>query len=61
MFEELTVLKEPTETKDYIITGCDHDKGTLDITEATVKDKKDWSDPDKIEYKELTISIPAAG
>lgn len=61
VFEELTVLKEPTETKDYIITGCDHDKGTLDVTEATVKDKKDWNDPDKIEYKELTIPIPAAG
>ncbi|MCR5346752.1 MAG: hypothetical protein K6E38_03165 [Fretibacterium sp.] len=60
-FEELTILKKATDTVDYIIIGCDHDEGTLDINESSVKDMKDWSDSDKIEYKEMTIPIPAAG
>ena len=59
--EELIILKEATETKDYIITGCDHDEGTIDITEGSVKNKNDWSDPDKIQYNEITIPFPTAG
>ena len=59
--DELTVLKEATEKKNYFITGYDEDKGVIELNEASVKDKKDWSDPDKIEYKEITVEIPAAG
>ena len=59
--EKLVVLKEATETKNYFITGCDHDTGVIDLNEASVKDKKDWGDPDKVEYKEITVETPAAG
>ena len=61
VFEELTVLKEATETKNYFITGYDHDTGVIDLNEASVKDTKDWGDPDKIKYKEITVETPAAG
>jgi hypothetical protein len=61
VFDELSILKEATETKDYFITGCDYDKGTVDVSESSVKNKKDWNNQDKIEYKELTVPIPAAG
>ena len=58
---ELTVLKEATETKDYFITGYDHDTGVIDVSEGSVKDEKDWNNPDKIEYKDITVETPAAG
>ena len=59
VFEELNILKEATETKDYFITG--YDAGDIDVSEGSVKDKKDWNDPDKIEYKDITVETPAAG
>ncbi len=58
---ETFILKEATETTDYFITGYDHDTGVIDVSESIVKDKKDWNDSDKIEYKEITIETPAAG
>ena len=61
VFEELNILKEATETKDYFITGFDHDAGTIDVSEGSVKDKKDWNNPDKINYKDITVETPAAG
>ncbi len=61
VFEELNILKEATETKDYFITGYDHDNGTIDVSEGSVKDKKDWNDPDKINYRDITVETPAAG
>ena len=59
--DDLIIIKEATETKNYMITGCDHEEGTLDVNEASVKDKKDWGDDNKINYKESTVPIPAAG
>ena len=59
VFEELSILKEATETKDYFITG--YDAGNIDVSESSVKDQKDWNNPDKIEYKDITIETPAAG
>jgi hypothetical protein len=58
---EVFVLKEATEAKDYVIMGYDDNKGTIDLMERTVRDKKDWSDQDKIEYNETSVPIPAAG
>lgn len=59
--EELYVLEEATETQDFILTGIDHEKGVLEVLERSVKDKKDWDDAEKVEEKETTIPIPAAG
>ena len=61
VFDELSILKEATETKDYFITGCDYDTGVVDVSESSVKDKKDWNDQEKIKYNDITIPIPAAG
>lgn len=58
---DLVILKNATETKNYFITGYDYETGVIDITESSVKNKNDWSDPDKIEYKEITVETPAAG
>ena len=61
VFDELNIIKEATETKDYFITGCDYDTGVVDVSESSVKDKKDWNDQEKIKYNDITIPIPAAG
>ena len=55
------LLVEATETKDCILTGVDHEKCVLEVLERSVKDKKDWDDAEKVEEKETTIPIPAAG
>ena len=59
--EELSVIREATETQDFILTGVDHEKRVLEVQERSVKDKKDWDDAEKVEEKETTIPIPAAG
>lgn len=61
VMEELFVLVEATETQDCILTGVDHEKCVLEVLERSVKDKKDWDDAEKVEEKETTIPIPAAG
>ncbi|MBO4369346.1 MAG: hypothetical protein J5803_04530 [Desulfovibrio sp.] len=58
---ELIILKEATETKNYFVNGYDADAGTLDVVEGSVADKKDWNDKKKIKFKEITLPIPAAG
>ncbi len=58
---ELIVIKKATPLKNYIISGCDHEGGTMDITEGSVKIPRDWSKPDRIKYRELNVPIPAAG
>lgn len=59
--DELIVLKEATETRSYMVAGCDHDEGMAEISEASVKDEKDWANVDKIEYEDISVPIPAAG
>lgn len=59
--EELTVLREATETQDFILSGVEHEEGVLKVQERSVKDKKDWDDEEKVEGKVTTIPIPAAG
>ncbi len=58
---ELTVIKKATPVKNYIISGCDYEGGTMDITEGSVKIPGDWSKPGRIKYRELNVPIPAAG
>ncbi len=58
---ELIFIKKASPIKDYIITGCDHEGGMLDITERSVKIPGDWGNESMIEYKELNVPIPAAG
>ena len=59
--DHLTVIKEAEATKNYVIAASDFEEGTLVIIEYSVKDEKDWADEDKVEEKELTVPIPAAG
>ena len=56
----MSVLKEATETKNYMIAGYgyDYDTGVIDINEASVKNKKDWNSADKIDYREITVETP---
>ncbi len=61
VIKKLIPVREATETQDYLLTGVDHDTGKLEILERSVKDTKDWNAPDRIEEKELSIPIPAAG
>ena len=58
---ELIVIKKATAVNDYIISGVDHEGGTLDITESSVKNPKDWGSENRIKYREFTVPIPAAG
>ena len=50
-----------TETRNFTVTECDRDSGTLEIWEHFVKDAKDWEDEAKIEDRDFRIEIPAAG
>ena len=59
--EELTVLREATETQDFILSGVEHEEGVLKVQERSVKDKKDWDDEEKVEGKVTTIPIPVVG
>lgn len=59
--EMLTVIREATATRNYIVNGCDHNGEMLDVWEHSVKDEKDWADEDKIEYKGHKVPVPAAG
>ena len=60
---ELTVFEEATatSTRNFVVTGCDDESGTLEIWEHFVKDEKDWEDEGKIEERDFRIPIPAAG
>ncbi len=59
--EELSVIREATETQDFILIGVEHEEGVLEVQERSVKDKKDWDDEEKVEGKMTKIPIPAAG
>ena len=59
--EELFVLSEATETQDYILVGVNHEEGLLEVLERSVKKVKDWDDEQKVEDKDMTVPIPAAG
>ncbi len=59
--EELFMVKEATETQDYTLIGVDHEGGTMDILERSVKSVEDWNDVDKIEDTTISVPIPAAG
>ena len=59
--EELIVIKEATATRNYLLAGFDHETGMLELHEVFVKDEKDWADGEKIEDREITVPIPAAG
>lgn len=59
--EELFVLSEATETQDYMLIGVNHEEGVLEVLERSVKKAKDWDDEKKVEDKEMTVPIPAAG
>ena len=56
-----TVLKQATDTKNYIVTVCDEENGTLKIWEHFVKNVKDWNDEKKVKDRAFSIPIPAAG
>ena len=59
--DELIVIKEASATKNYLLAGFDHETGTLELHEVFVEDEKDWADGEKIEDREITVPIPAAG
>ncbi len=55
------VIKEASATKNYLLAGFEHETGTLELHEVFVKDEKDWADGEKIDSREITAPIPAAG
>ncbi len=59
----LTVFEETTatSTRNFVVTECDEESGTLEIWEHFVKDEKDWEEEGKIEDRDFRIPIPAAG
>ena len=61
VMEEMFLVKEATETQDYILIGVDHEGGTVEILENSVKSVEDWNDADKIEETPISVPIPAAG
>ncbi|MBL3592324.1 MAG: hypothetical protein JMJ93_02300 [Synergistaceae bacterium] len=60
MGEEI-VIKEATETEDYLLCGVNVDEETLEILGRSVKTEEDWKDEEKIEDVEIVVPIPAAG
>ncbi|MDR1978391.1 MAG: hypothetical protein LBQ42_06625 [Synergistaceae bacterium] len=54
-------VMKATETQNYLLTGVNPDKRELQITESSVKDKKDWVDMEKVKDKELSVPYPATG
>lgn len=58
---EEIVIKEATATKNHLLSGFDHETGTLELHEVSVEDEKDWADGEKIESHEIAVPIPAAG
>ena len=59
--DEAIVIRKATATRNSAIIDYDPEAGTLTIMEMSVEDEKDWPDEDKVEFQELTLSIPAAG
>ena len=59
--DQVIVIKEASSTKNYVIAASDFEEGALTLIEFSVKDEKDWADADKVEEKELTVPLPAAG
>ena len=59
--EALVVVEEATETQDYMLIGVNHEEGVLKILESSVKEKADWDDEEKVEEKEMSEPVPAAG
>ncbi len=57
----LTVLKQADALNNYILNGYFEDSDTFEVWRSTVKDEKDWADDDKIDEKELSVPVPAAG
>ena len=57
----MSVIREATETQDFILIGVEHEEGVLEVQERSVKDKKDWDDEEKVEGKRTQSPIPAAG
>lgn len=57
IFEEATA----TSTRNFTVTECDDDSGTLEIWEHFVENEKDWEDETKIQDRDFKIEIPAAG
>jgi hypothetical protein len=56
---EDTVIKEATETSDFLLAGFAEDGVT--VWEEYVDSPKDWADPDKAKNREITVPIPPAG
>ena len=69
---EETVLKAPTATSDFSVGVMDDDSGDmiilsdeggseLMVTESYVDSPKDWTDPDTIKSRGVSVPLPAAG
>jgi hypothetical protein len=59
--KETTVLKEATDTHNYLISEVAGDGNSLEVTEQSVKSPADWGDFDKINERQIEVPIPAAG
>ena len=59
--DESFVLKEATDTKNFVVYDVSADDDEIVITEISVKSQKDWKNEDRIKERELRIPAPAAG
>ncbi|MDR1580175.1 MAG: hypothetical protein LBS35_07440 [Synergistaceae bacterium] len=50
-----------TATEDYVLGSVDRAAGELEIWKTSVKNAKDWADPDKREQTTIRVPIPAVG
>lgn len=56
-----TVLKAADGTRSYVLQSVSDDGSTLNLTELSVASPKDWGDTEKIQEREVSVEVPAAG
>ncbi len=61
LMEELFSVMEATETQDYMLIGANTESDMLEILERSVENARNWNEEEKIQEREISVPIPAAG
>ena len=59
--EETIPLKEASVTKNFSFVSVSEDGEKITVLETSVRSPNDWADEEKIDEREISVPVPAAG